>query len=186
MQYTLKEKKPLPKSEYLLVVEIPAEEVVHEQAHVLEHLKKDAEFPGFRKGFVPEKMIRERTGEMELWEEAASHALSHVLAKVFRADKLDVIGRPHVEVVKLSPANPAEFKVTLSLYPSLSLPDYKKISSEHNGKKPESADIEETDSCNRAAMYQPEVSAKETSRFLSRSTTSRSPMRANSGMMISG
>lgn len=143
MQYTLKEKKPLPKSEYLLVVEIPAEEVVHEQAHVLEHLKKDAEFPGFRKGFVPEKMIRERTGEMELWEEAASHALSHVLAKVFRADKLDVIGRPHVEVVKLSPANPAEFKVTLSLYPSLSLPDYKKISSEHNGKKPESADIEE-------------------------------------------
>ncbi|MDO8620202.1 MAG: trigger factor [bacterium] len=143
MHYTIKEKKALPKQQLLLVIEISAEEVKHEEAHVLAHLKKDTELPGFRKGFVPEKVIRERMGEMALFEEAATHGLSHALAEIFRTEKLDVIGRPHVEAQKLAPGNPAEFKVTLSLYPELVLPDYKKIAGEHNAKKPEKTGVEE-------------------------------------------
>ena len=106
-------------------------------------MKKDAEFPGFRKGFVPEKMIRERAGEMALWEEAATDALSEALAEIFQAEKLDVIGRPRVEAQKLAPENPAEFKVTVYLYPILALPDYKKIATEKNSKKQEPITIDE-------------------------------------------
>src|SRR3989338_8175782 len=108
MLYTLKEKKSLPKSEFLLLLAIPAEEVAKHRARVLEHMKKDAELPGFRKGFVPEKILRGRMGEMTLWEEAAKGALSEALAEVFRAEKLDVIGRPRVETLKLAPENPTE------------------------------------------------------------------------------
>ncbi|MSU55741.1 MAG: hypothetical protein EXS51_00315 [Candidatus Taylorbacteria bacterium] len=141
MKYTLKEKKVLPKSEVLLELEIPPEEVAKHRSHVLEHLKKDTELPGFRKGFVPEKIIRERIGEMALWEEASTDALGEALAEIFKLEKLDVIGRPRVEAVKLAPDNPAEFKVTLSLYPELSLPEYQKIAKTENAKKPESAEI---------------------------------------------
>ena len=147
MHYTIKEKKALPKAEFLLVLEISAEEVGKHRAHVLSHLKKDTELPGFRKGFVPEKILRERMGELALWEESATDALGEALAEIFRAEKLDVIGRPRVEALKLAPENPAEFKITLSLYPELSLPDYKKIALEHSAswrsKKPEAVDVTE-------------------------------------------
>ena len=143
MQYTIKEKKSLPQSEFLLLLEIPQEEIAGHRTHVLSHLKKDMELPGFRKGVVPEKIIRERMGELALWEEAATDALSEVLAEIFRAEKLDVIGRPRVEALKLAPENPAEFKVTLSLYPELTLPDYKKIAAVHNGKKVEPTHVDE-------------------------------------------
>ena len=143
MHYTVKEKKVLPKSEYLLIIEIPPETVASEESHVLAQIKKDTELPGFRKGFVPENILRARMGEMALFEEAATHALSEALEEIFRAEKLDVIGRPRVEVLKLVPGNTAEFRVALSLYPQLLLPDYKKIAKEHAGKKIEVTDIEE-------------------------------------------
>lgn len=141
MKYTLKEKKVLPKSEVLLELEIPPEEVARHRSHVLEHLKKDTELPGFRKGFVPEKIIRQRIDERVLWEEASTDALGEALAEIFKSEKLDVIGRPRVEAVKLALDTPAEFKVTLSLYPELSLPEYQKIAKTENAKKPESAEI---------------------------------------------
>lgn len=143
MHYTIKEKRALPKAEFLLVLEISAEDVGKRRAHVLSHLRKETELPGFRKGFVPEKILRERMGELALWEESAEDALGEALAEIFRAEKLDVIGRPRVESLKLAPENPAEFKITLSLYPELGVPDYKKIAVEHNGKKPKAIDVTE-------------------------------------------
>lgn len=147
MQYVVKEKQAIPRSKFLLALEIPAEEVEMHLTHVLEHLRKDMELPGFRKGFVPEKIIRERVGEMALWEEASMKALSLALGEVFSAEKLDVIGRPDIETVMLAPNNPAKFKVTLSLYPNLALPDYKKIAAEHNSRKsaPQAAEEKEID-----------------------------------------
>ena len=143
MHYTIKEKKPLPRSEFFIHIELPPEAVSNEREHVLDRLKKDAELPGFRKGFVPEKMLRERIGEMALWEEASEHALSEALSEIFRTEKLDALGHPRVETIKLAPENPAEFKVTLSLYPKLTLPDYKTIASAQRSKKPEPITVEE-------------------------------------------
>ncbi len=137
MLFTIQEKKSLPGSEFFLHIEIPHEEIGKHRNHALAHLKKDATLPGFRKGFVPEKILREHVGETALWEDASTEALSEVLAQIFKDEKLDVIGRPRVEAVKLTPEQPAEFKVTLSLYPELTLPDYKKIATEQNKRKQE-------------------------------------------------
>lgn len=143
MRYTLKEKKLLPQSKFFMRVELPSEEVAQERNRVIERLKQETELPGFRKGFVPEKIIRERFGEMALWEEAAEHALSEALMEILRAEKLDALGRPRVETLKLAPDNPAEFKITLSLYPKLTLPDYKKIAAEENRVPTEPIHLEE-------------------------------------------
>lgn len=143
MQFAVKEKKPLPNSEFFVHVEIPSEEVAKERSRLLLRLKQETELPGFRKGFVPEKLIRERIGEMTLWEEAAEHALSAALSEILRAEKLDALGRPRVETLKLAPDNPAEFKITFALYPTLALPDYKKIASRQNSKTPEPIQVDE-------------------------------------------
>ncbi len=145
MNYTVIEKKSLPRSEFFLSLELTAEYVDIHLRQVLERLKKDTELPGFRKGFVPEKIIKGRVGEMTLWEEAATKALSTALGEIFFAEKLDVVGQPRVEATMLAPANPAKFNITLSLFPNLELPDYKKIAAEHTGKKLEHPEIEEVE-----------------------------------------
>ncbi|MBI5400752.1 MAG: hypothetical protein HZB12_01380 [Candidatus Yonathbacteria bacterium] len=143
MSYIIIEKKTLPRSEFFLSLELTAEYVNTHLRQVLLRLRKDTELPGFRKGFVPEKILKERVGEMALFEEAAMNALSRALGEVFAAEKLDVVGQPRVEATVLAPQNPAKFNVTLSLFPDLRLPDYKKIAAEHNGKKLERPKIEE-------------------------------------------
>src|SRR3989338_598129 len=143
MNYTVIEKKSLPRSEFFLSLELTAEYVDIHLRQVLERLKKDTELPGFRKGFVPEKIIKGRVGEMTLWEEAATKALSTALGEIFFAEKLDVVGQPRVEATMLAPANPAKFNITLSLFPNLELPKYKKIAAEHNGEKMEEPEIED-------------------------------------------
>jgi len=112
---------------------------------VLEETAKDLELPGFRKGKVPHDVIRKRMGEMSLFEDAAMHALSHALEEIFRTEKLDVIGRPTVSATKLAPGNPAVFKVTVALFPRLTLPDYKVIATKENKKPAAEPKLEDKD-----------------------------------------
>src|SRR3989344_4497237 len=145
MSYKITERKDLPKSELELTLELDAAFITTEEAHVLGDMAKDLELPGFRKGKVPHDVIRKRMGEMALFEDAATHALSHALEEIFRAEKLDVIGRPTVAATKLAPGNPAVFKVKVALFPSLSLPDYKAIAEKENKRPVAEQKIEDKD-----------------------------------------
>ena len=143
MNYALKEQKALPASQMRLQIQIEAATIESEFSHVLAEAVKEAELPGFRKGKVPVAMVRERMGEMALFEEAATHALSHALSDIFEKEKLDVIGRPSVSATKLAPGNPAEFTVTVALFPKLALPDYKALAAKANKKPEEEVKTEE-------------------------------------------
>lgn len=124
-------------------IEIDAPFIAGERTHVLDEAVKEADLPGFRKGKVPVDVIRKRMGELALWEEAVTHALSHVLAEIFKKEDLDVIGRPDISVLKLAPDNPAEVRVIVSLFPKLKLPDYKALAEKANKKPAEKIELEE-------------------------------------------
>lgn len=143
MSYTIKEQKAIPGSQMEFTIEISAEVIAKESKQVLEEAVRDAEMPGFRKGKVPADVIRKRIGELALFEDAATHALSKALADIFKKEELDVIGRPEVTTTKLAPENPAEFKVKVSLFPRLTLPDYKEIAVKSNKKPEESVEVTE-------------------------------------------
>jgi trigger factor len=83
--------------------------------------------PGFRKGKVPENVVREHVGEMSLLETAANDLLRNAMAEIAKDETLDVVGRPEVIVTKMAPKNPLEFRVRYALMPDITLPDYKKI-----------------------------------------------------------
>jgi FKBP-type peptidyl-prolyl cis-trans isomerase (trigger factor) len=100
------------------------------EEYTLTELSRYAEemaLPGFRKGKVPENLVREHVGEMELLEGAADEALRDAMQAIVADEALAVIGRPELVVTKIAPKNPLEFKIRYALAPEVTLPDYKKI-----------------------------------------------------------
>lgn len=97
------------------------------RAKALKTLAQNADIPGFRKGHVPEKMILERMGEPAVLFEAAEEALGEMYPEIIEEKKLNVVGRPEVNLTKLAPGNPVGFKIKTALMPEVTLPDYKAL-----------------------------------------------------------
>ncbi len=106
------------------------------------HYAEELALPGFRKGKVPQHLVREHVGEVRLLEGAADEALRDAMQAIADDEKLDVLGRPELTVVAIAPKAPLEFKIRYALAPEVSLPDYKKIATEVASRK-EDASVKE-------------------------------------------
>ncbi|MEK7607749.1 MAG: trigger factor [Patescibacteria group bacterium] len=100
----------------------------------LENIRKNFTLDGFRKGSVPEKIVREKIGETTLLYEAAEYAISHAYSHILRAEKIDAIGLPKVSITKIAVGNPLEFTIITAVVPRIERFDYKKIAVEENSK----------------------------------------------------
>jgi FKBP-type peptidyl-prolyl cis-trans isomerase (trigger factor) len=107
--------------------ELAAEIVAQCEEEVLAEAGEDLTVPGFRKGKVPAAMVRERMNPVELLEEAAHKALPEAIHEILESEKLSVLGRPEVAIVKLAPGNPIGFTARFALMPEIGLPNYKSI-----------------------------------------------------------
>ncbi len=121
--------KTLPMSQVEITAVIPSEEFDKTRGEAIKHIGKDIEFPGFRKGHVPEKMLNSRLGEGVILEEMAEIAIGRVYGEIITESKIDALGRPEVRITKIAAGNPLEFTLTTAVFPEVILPDYKKISS---------------------------------------------------------
>ena len=130
-------------SEIEIKGEVPVEAVHSHRTKALRALTSNLELPGFRRGHVPEDMALEHIGEAVLMQETAERALSHVYPLIVSDHKLDVVGRPQVSITKLAPGNPIGFTITTAVYPTVELPDYKKIAEKEraNHDHPESVTV---------------------------------------------
>jgi FKBP-type peptidyl-prolyl cis-trans isomerase (trigger factor) len=100
----------------------------------LEEIRKEMTLDGFRKGQVPEKIVREKIGESALLYEAAEHAISHAYGHILQAEKIDAIGQPKVSITKIALGNPLDFTIITAVLPEIGKFDYKKIACEENKK----------------------------------------------------
>lgn len=125
--YTDLKVKGLGNSEVEITASISEGSLDNFKKAALKELAKDANVPGFRPGKVPESMIAEKIGEQGLLQEAAERALQSVYPQIVSDEKLHVIGRPEVSIMKLAKGNPFEFKIKTAVTPEFTLPDYKKI-----------------------------------------------------------
>lgn len=115
--------------------EIPYDELEKHRNQALAALGKNVEIDGFRKGHVPENILVERVGELNLLSEMAERAIASVYPKVVEKNKLEVIGHPKVEVTKIAPQNPLGFSATVAVLPEITLPNYKEIAAGVNKEK---------------------------------------------------
>ena len=131
-------------SQVKIAGEIPFEELQKYRASALKELGKNIEIDGFRKGHVPEKVLVERIGEINLLTEMAERALAAVYSEVIKTNNIEAIGHPQIQINKIAPDNPLGFTATVAVVPEIMLPDYKKIAVDVNKDK-ESDEVTEVD-----------------------------------------
>ncbi len=127
----------LPKSRAEIKVEIPAEEFEVFVDKALNEFVQSAEIPGFRKGGAPKEMVKAKVGMEKILDRAAANAIEITFPQAVAQEKLEPLGYPEISVLKLALGNPLEYKATISLWPRVDLPDYKKIASEFKIKPAE-------------------------------------------------
>jgi len=120
-------KKDLEKSQVELAIILEFDEfkpyIEKGAQHVSEHVKIE----GFRPGKVPYEILKQKVGEISILEEAAHIAIRKTIDDVFAKELAgrQPVGQPKVEITKLARENPLEYKVTISLLPTVALGDYK-------------------------------------------------------------
>jgi len=85
-----------------------------------EKVSREVKIDGFRAGNVPYEVLKQKIGEMTILEEAARIAIDKTLGDVIK-EHVDgrPVGNPKVDITKIAPDNPMEYKVVLALIPEL-------------------------------------------------------------------
>lgn len=122
------EKKDLGKSQIELTVELTAEEFKPYVSRGAEKVSEQVKIEGFRPGKAPYEILKNTIGEMTILEEAAHIAIDKTIDKVIKENVAgQIVGQPQVNVTKLAPDNPMEYKMILTMLPEVKLGGYKDL-----------------------------------------------------------
>jgi len=92
----------------------------------VEKLGREIKVEGFRPGKATFEVLKNKIGELSIWEEAGYLAINKTLDQAIRENiKEAIVGQPQVKVTKLAPGNPLEYKVVVAILPTVTLGDYK-------------------------------------------------------------
>ena len=134
--------KKLPKSKLEILVELSKEEFNHFYEKALFELGKDLELPGFRKGAIPKEVLEKNIDRRIVLDSASQGAIRENYFKIILENKIEALGKPEVKILKLVPSNSFEFKILVSVFPTMKLADYKKIASQKTKKETEVSEEE--------------------------------------------
>ncbi len=126
MQVTTKD---LEKSQIELSIELSAEEFAPYIEKGAIKVSESVKIEGFRNGKVPYEILKQKVGEMTILEEAAHLAINKSLDEAIEKYTIgkQPVGQPQVNITKLAPNNPLEYKVIISLLPTIALGKYKDL-----------------------------------------------------------
>lgn len=139
-------KKDLEKSQIELTVEFSVEEFQPYLEKGTAKVSEKVKIEGFRPGKAPLDVLKAKVGEMSIMEEAANIAIKKTIDDIIDQNTMDrpAVGQPKVEITKLAPGNPVEFKIIVAIMPSVALGKYKELKVTPAEAKVEDADIEKT------------------------------------------
>ncbi|MDD4901271.1 MAG: trigger factor [Patescibacteria group bacterium] len=121
-------KKDLGKSQIELTVELTAEEFKPYTLRGAEKVSQEVKIEGFRPGKVPYDVLKARIGEMSILEAGAQLAVDKTLDKAIKENVTEqIVGQPQVNITKLAPDNPMEYKIILTLLPDVKLGKYRDL-----------------------------------------------------------
>jgi trigger factor len=120
-------KKDLEKSQLELTVELSVEEMAPYVEKGAQKVSQEVKIEGFRPGKVPLDVLKQKIGEMTILEEAAHLAINKTIDEAIEKNTIGTqpFGQPQVSITKLAPGNVFEYKVVLSLLPTIALGKYK-------------------------------------------------------------
>ncbi len=123
------DKKFLEKSQLEISIELSLEEFKPYIEKGAQKVAEQIKIEGFRPGKAPLEVIKQKVGEMAILEEAAHIAIIKTVDKIVATETAghQAVGQPNVNITKLAPGNPLEYKITLSLIPAITLGKYKDL-----------------------------------------------------------
>ena len=117
-----------------LHITVTPDELKPSIAHAYEHIAKDVQIPGFRKGKVPAPIIDQRIGRGAVLEHAVSEGLDGFYRQAVEAESIRVLGRPSAEVVEWPAekdfSGDLEVDVEVDVRPEFDLPAYEGLTIE--------------------------------------------------------
>jgi len=114
-----------------LHITVSPDELKPSIAHAYEHIARDVQIPGFRKGKVPAPIIDQRMGRGAVIEHAVNEGLDGFYREAVEAQELRVIGRPNAEIIELPDlkdfSGDLVVDVEVDVRPEFDLPAYDSI-----------------------------------------------------------
>ncbi|MDX9692025.1 MAG: trigger factor [Acholeplasmataceae bacterium] len=109
--------------------EVTPHEFEHGLDHAFEHVQKDVELKGFRKGKVPRNIYETKFGVESLYEDALNHVLHHKFHEAQNHPDYEIVGQPQVDVDFPSIKRGEVFEVSLvaAVKPEVTLGQYKGV-----------------------------------------------------------
>lgn len=109
--------------------EVTPHEFEHGLDHAFEHVAKDVEIKGFRKGHVPRNVYETKFGVESLYEDALNHVLHHKYHEAQNHPDYEIVGQPEIEVDFANIKRGESFEISLNapVKPEVTLGQYKGI-----------------------------------------------------------
>jgi trigger factor len=121
----------LEKNQVKLTFTIPQADILPHLEEAAKRLSEKTQIPGFRPGKAGFEVVKNRVGEMKIYEEALETIVRTNFVKALLDHSIDTVGSPKIDVEKLAPGNDVVFTAEVSRMPEVTrLAEYKKISVE--------------------------------------------------------
>ena len=124
----------------ILEIEVPAERVAEAFAAAIRSYSKRAVVPGFRKGHVPESVVRQRFGD-QIREDVLETLLPDALSEAIEEKSLSVLGRPRIEDLNWDPPGAIRFTAKLDVKPAVDPGDWRGVPVEDVSVEPTEEDV---------------------------------------------
>jgi trigger factor len=104
-------------------VEVPRSKIESQFEEAVEKYAGELKIPGFRKGKVPQDVIRSRFKDA-IKEEVINEAVQEAVRDKIDKDKLRIISQPSITDVKYEDGKDLTAEVQVNVFPTITLPDF--------------------------------------------------------------
>jgi trigger factor len=119
--------EPIDEVKVRLSVEAAPERVQAFFDRAARELAKQISVPGFRKGKAPRRVVEQRVGTAAIAQAALEEALQDLYLEALRAESLDTVARPEVDVQHFDEETGCAFTATVEVRPTIELADHRGI-----------------------------------------------------------
>lgn len=119
----------LPKNQIKFTITVPSDELRPFLEEAVVHLSEHSSIPGFRPGKAGYDIVKQRFGEMKIYEEALENIVRKTYIEAVDGNKVETVGSPKIDIVKLAPGNDLIYTAEVTRMPNITrLTDFRKIS----------------------------------------------------------
>lgn len=140
------ETKKLPHSELEIKVSVPWEEWRDFIGMSVKKISENVKIPGFRPGKAPKNLVERKAGKSAILSEAAEKAVQKTYSDILAKEKIEAIGSPRVEILKLEEEAELNYKLTTAVMPEVHIDSWRnaigKINKKYQKEKIEVLDQE--------------------------------------------